>query len=130
MTGFVICARPGGLLNGLEDKRERGQIMRRLRTVTIPLFALGLPLLMAGQAAAQNDETPCTTKSECDFRAEQRDMRIRQADWDANVRRERDFDAQRQQIRAQVRAENENGKLTRIQEIMRRRRAAAAAAGN
>lgn len=94
-------------------------------------FSMG----MAGSASAQakpsdDQQSPCTTKIECDTRADQRDTEARSEAWNATVRANETSAETQRQLRAAALNRAEGGKLSRVQEVMRRRREAAARAGN
>ena len=97
-------------------------------TLRIVAFIGGIVLPVAGNAqSSQAYEAPCTTKAECDARADARALRQRQEDWHDLVTRNEEQDVRMRQMRADAHAQTENGRLTRLQEVMRRRREAAAA---
>jgi len=102
-----------------------------------PPFALMLAISISsvlghGVAHAQtsSDQTPCVTQSQCDLRDDMRDTEARRAEWNANVKRDQDARAEIRRLGAEAQARNESGRLSRVQEVMRRRREAAAHAGN
>lgn len=82
-------------------------------------------LVPASAMAAPQDQAPCTTRSECDARQDAIDMKNRRDAWNANVKREEDYAIQRAQLRAQARADANNGRISRAQAIMHRRHVAA-----
>lgn len=95
-----------------------------------PLAAVAALVVLAPSAvpAAAQDAThmtACTTKAECDLRADERDTEARHAEWNSSIKREQDYSVQRQQLKAQARNQSEAGKLARIREVMRRRAATA-----
>ena len=86
---------------------------------------------MLGQARAQSTQsTPCVTQSECDLREDQRDTRARRDQWNANAKYQEEASAERRRLGAQAQARAESGRLSRVQEVMRRRREAAARTGH
>jgi hypothetical protein len=103
--------------------------MHCFRTATLSLFAVGLLTSLSLPAAAQ-ESSPCTTKSECDLRQDMIDTKNRRDAWNANVKREQDYAVQSAQLRAQARADANNGRISRAQEIMHRRHAAATGQNN
>jgi hypothetical protein len=100
--------------------------MRRLRTAILSLLSAALLSGLSPPVAAQ-EVTPCTTKSECDLRQDLIDTKNRRDAWDASVKREQDYAAERAQQRAQAHADANNGRISRAQEIMHRRHLSAAA---
>ncbi|CAN5457194.1 hypothetical protein BH09PSE4_BH09PSE4_20710 [soil metagenome] len=92
--------------------------------------AAALVLFTLSAPAAAQEQAPCTTKSECDARQEAIDAKNRREAWDASVKREQDYAAQRAQLRAQAKADANNGRISRAQAIMHRRHVAAEAQGN
>ena len=87
--------------------------------------------VLPGTGNAQSSpeyEAPCTTTAECDARADARALRQRQQDWHDMVKGNEEANARIRQLRAEARAQTESGRLTRLQDVMRRRREAAAAA--
>ena len=89
----------------------------------------GTVLPVAGNAqSSQEYEAPCTTKAECDAQDDARALRQRQQAWHDMVKSNEEAEARSRQLRAEARAQTESGRLTRLQEVMRRRREAAAAA--
>ncbi len=94
-------------------------------------FIGGVVLPVAGSAQSSTEyEAPCTTKASCDAQADARELRQRQDNWRDMVKQNQEADAFAHQMRAEARAQTERGRLTRLQEVMRRRREAAAAAAN
>ena len=100
----------------------------------LAVLLAGASAAMLGGAAARaqstTDPSPCVTQSECDLRADQRATEARQAEWNANAKAQEDGRADLRRIEAATVARHESGRLSRVQEIMRRRREAAAQGGN
>ena len=101
--------------------------MVRVRMAVPALITAALLPALSAPAAAQQD-TPCVTKSECDLRQDAIDMKNRRDAWDASVKRENDYALQRARLCARARADANNGRVSRTQEIMHRRHLAAEAA--
>ena len=106
--------------------------MRNFRNPVLALLAAGTFFILAAPVDAWADQysTPCVTKSECDTRADQADQAARNAQWKKGLQVQDDISAHNAERKAQAYDRAESGKLSRLQEVMRRRRAAAAAAGN
>ena len=84
---------------------------------------------MLDQVRAQSTQsTPCVTQSECDLREDQRDTQARREQWNANAKYQEEATAERRRLSAQAQARADSGRLSRVQEVMRRRREAAARA--
>ena len=104
--------------------------MTNFRNATLCLLTVGFAGMFLAPIKAQADQysTPCVTKSECDLRAEQAAQAARNADWKNGNQVQADITAHNAERKAESYNRAESGKLTRMQEVMRRRRAAAAAA--
>ena len=104
--------------------------MRKFRNSIFCLLALGLAALLVTPVVARADQytTPCVTKSECDLREEQAAQAARNAEWKRGEQVQGDISAHNAERQADSYNRAESGKLTRLQEVMRRRRAAAAVA--
>ena len=85
------------------------------------LSLLAIAFASASLPAAAQDDTPCVTQSQCDLRQEMIDMKNRRDAWNASVKREQDYAIQRAQMRAQAKADANNGRVLRAQDIMHRR---------
>lgn len=97
---------------------------------TLALSVSAFTMLGPVPARAQYQQPPCVTKSECDYREDQRETQALHDQWNANVKYQEEAAAERRRLNAQVEARTENGRLSRIQDVMRRRREAAARAGH
>jgi len=87
-------------------------------------------MLGLAPAHAQSQQSPCVTQSECDLREDQRETQARRDQWNANAKYQEEATAERRRLGAQAQARTETGRLSRVQEVMRRRREAAARAGH
>lgn len=104
--------------------------MRKVRNPILIALAAGFTpaLLIAAAARADQSSTPCVTQSECDARVDAADQAARNAQWKKGVQLQADMAAHRAEARADAYNQAESGKLSRVQEVMRRRRERAAAA--
>ena len=106
------------------------KLLLSLRPIFLVVGCIGgtvLPVASSAQSS-QEYEAPCTTKADCDAQDDARALRQRQQVWHDMVKSNEEQNARIRQLRAEARAQTESGRLTRLQEVMRRRREAAAAA--
>ena len=84
----------------------------------------------ASAQSTQSQQSPCVTQAECDARADARDAEARRTAWNARVKDQQEGAAEVRRLKAEAGTRTESGRLSRVQEVMRRRREAAARAGN
>lgn len=101
--------------------------MRRLYPATALLLAVAGAAAPAMAQKVRAEDCPGSMHGDtCEMTSDQYDTYTRNRDWNENVRRNEAYAAQSAQLRANARAEANEGRISRSQAIMRRRHAAAA----